>query len=528
MSAVWTPPASHVGRLGEPTTVPALLDARAGATPDAPFVTFGDVTRSYAEGVLAAEAAADALASIGVGRGDTLALMMANGLEVLDCWFGTSLLGAVLVPINTALRGDGLRHIALHCRARVAVCDADLAEVFDAAVPQGTGPEIRLIHGGEREGWTSLTDLLMGAHARAARPVVHPGDLAAVLYTSGTTGLPKGVMTCQNAYATTGFEYTQRYVQLGEDDRLWTCLPLFHINAQAITTVPSLISGRPMVLRSRFSASAFLDDVRATGSTVFNYIGAIIQILLKQPERPDDADNPLRITTGSSAPAEGWREFEARFGLKVVEIYGLTETAGVALASPPGDVRVGKCGVPVSWSEVRIQREDGTEADVDEPGEFVVRSKLPDIMFQGYLHDEAATADATRDGWFHSGDRGVRSDDGYFRFIDRLKDSIRRRGENISSYEVERVVNSHPAVAESAAVGVPSELGEDEVMVVVVPRDGATIDPADLVAFCAERMATFQVPTFVKVVPKLPKTPTEKVRKVELRAAGSAGAWSRS
>jgi crotonobetaine/carnitine-CoA ligase len=334
-------------------------------------------------------------------------------------------------------------------------------------------------------------------------------------------------MTCHNAYVAAAFEYAQNYVALRDDDILYTCLPLFHINAQSITVMPSLLSGRPCVMTERFSGSGFLDEMREHGATVFNYIGAILTILLKQPVRPDDADNPVRLTVGSSAPAERWREFETRFGIQIVEIYGLTETAGVALASPPADVRVGKCGVPVSWSEVQIQRDDGTEADVDEPGEFVIRAKQPDTMFLGYYKNPDATAAANAGGWFHSGDRGRRSADGYFTFIDRLKDSIRRRGENISSYEVERVVNAFDGVVESAAVGVPSELGEEEVLIVVVPRAGTVLDPAELIAFCERRLAAFMIPRYVRSVEALPKTPTEKIQKFALREAGAAGAWDR-
>jgi carnitine-CoA ligase len=176
---------------------------------------------------------------------------------------------------------------------------------------------------------------------------------------------------------------------------------------------------------------------------------------------------------------------------------------------------------------VRVAREDGSTAEPEEPGEIVIRSKQPNTMFLGYYHDEAATARAWDGGWFHSGDRGRQRPDGPFEFVDRMKDSIRRRGENITSYEVERVVNEHPAVLESAAVGVPSELGEDEVMIVVVPRPGEEIDPAELSAFCVARMAAFQVPRYVRVIEALPKTPTEKVQKFELRAQGIASAWDR-
>ena len=524
------PASDYVARIGEQTTLPAILEARVAATPDADFLWLGGEQLTYAQALARAMNAAGALAALGVAQGDTVALMLPNSLEFLDVWLATMLLGAVVVPVNTALRGDGLRFIVEHCDAQVAVVDAPLREAYEAAVPDGAGPGRLLLAGddGADGRWAPLGPLLAERHPEPASPDVQPGDLAAVLYTSGTTGLPKGAMTCQNAYIVAALEYSQRYVRLRPDDRLWTCLPLFHTNAQSITIVPSILSGVPAVMASRFSASGFLDEMRRHGATVFNYIGAMLTILLKQPEREDDHDNPVRITAGSSAPAPLWRQFEQRFGIQLVEIYGLTETAGVCLASPPDDVRIGKCGVPVSWSEVQIRHEDGTECDPGEPGEFVCRSKQPNTMFLGYYKNEEATATANRGGWFHSGDRGRCDEDGYFEFIDRLKDCIRRRGENISSYEIERTVNAHPAVVESAAVGVPSELGEEEVMIVVVPRDGQEVDPVELVRYCSERMAAFMVPRYVRLVPGLPKTPTEKVQKFELRALGADGAWDSS
>jgi crotonobetaine/carnitine-CoA ligase len=532
MSGTAASPLVYVGPADEETTVPEVLRRRAELTPDALFVTCDGERRTFAEGLESANAAAAALAAVGLGKGDTLAVMLPNCLEFLDVWFGSALLGVVLVPINTQLRGAGLRHIVEHCGATAAVVDAQFVELFDAAVPAGVGPDRRFARGLgsagiERASWLDLGELLSGGHPAVSPASVAPGDLATVLYTSGTTGLPKGVMTRHNSYAVSASEYARRYVAMRGDDVLWTCLPLFHINAQTLTAMPSLLSGRPMVLTAKFSASRFWSEMREHRATVFNYMGAMLIILLKQPIRDDDADNPIRLSVGSSAPKDRWREFEQRFGMTLVEIYGLTESAGVCLASPPTGGPVGTCGQPLGWSEVRVAREDGSTADPDEPGEIVMRSKGPDAMFLGYYHDEPATARAWDGGWFHSGDRGRRRADGPFEFIDRMKDSIRRRGENISSYEVERVVNEHPAVLESAAVGVPSELGEDEVMIVVVPRPGNEIDPAELSAFCAEHMAAFQVPRYIRVIGALPKTPTEKVQKFELRAQGITSAWDR-
>jgi crotonobetaine/carnitine-CoA ligase len=512
----------YIASLTEESTLPAVLERRCNATPDDRFATVCGRTVTFGEMHTRAHRAAAALHAVGVRRGATVAVMLQNCLEFMDLWFGSASLGAVLVPINTQLRGSGLRYIAEHSDASVCFVDDELAENFDAAVPAGVGPARRFVRAeASRAGWAALSELYADAPSSISLPDVQPGDLASLLYTSGTTGLPKGARTCQNAYVGTGLEYSQRWVQLRADDILWTCLPLVHINAQALTTMGSLLSGCPMVMTARFSGSGFLDEVRGCGATVFNYMGAILTILMKQPLRPDDAETPLRISIGSSAPPELWRPFEQRFGLKLIEIYGLTETAGVALASPHDDVRIGKCGVPVTWSEVQIQRQDGSEADVDEPGEFVIRSKRPNMMFKGY-HKQA---DYVEGEWFHSGDRGRRSADGYFIFIDRLKDSVRRRGENISSFEVEQVINTHPAVAECAVVGVPSDLSEEEVLVEVVVRPDFVLDPAELVAFCRNHMAAFMVPRYVRVVDRLPKTATEKIQKFAIREKKTEGAW---
>ncbi|HEY4452136.1 MAG TPA: ATP-dependent acyl-CoA ligase [Solirubrobacteraceae bacterium] len=512
---------------GDRASIPWLLRMRAERSADDTFISFEGQSVSYGGMLERAQRAANALAANGLGRADRIAVMLPNCLEFIDLWFGAAMLGAVLVPINTALRGEGLHYLIDHSGSKLLVADAPLAEIAEAASSAAREQARMFVH--EPGGTTDrhLAALLDGGHPSAPASTVAPEQLASILYTSGTTGLPKGVMNCHNAYATAGREFAVETVRIRSDDVLYTTLPLFHINAQTLTVMGSIVSGRPIVLAPRFSASGLLDDVRMHGATVFNYIGAMLTMLYKQPARPDDAENPLRLTVGGAAPKELWRDFEERFACPVLEIYGLTETACFCLSSPPEDIRVGKIGTPVSWSEVRIERPDGTPAPPGERGEICIRSKLPDVMLMGYYGNEAATAEALRGGWFHSGDRGEMDADGYFTFVDRLKDSIRRRGENISSYEVERTVNEHPLVLESAAIAVPSELGEDEVMIVVVTKDGAELAPADLIEFCEQRMARFMVPRFVRFVIALPKTGTERVRKFLLREEGSAGAWDR-
>lgn len=505
-------------------TVADVLRARAELTPDATFVHFDGTDVTYAGMVDRAERAAGALAELGMVPGDRVATVLPNSLELLDVWMGAAVGGFVLVPVNTGLKGEGLRYILEHSESKVVVTDAPLVETLQAAVPDDVGPRVRLTRGATGPDGRTAAKVL-GSGARASGRSGDPDGLATILYTSGTTGLPKGVMNGHRPYLTAGVEFTREFLRIGTDDVLYTTLPLFHVNAQMLSVMGSIVSGRPLVLSPRFSASRFFDEIRAHRATVFNYIGAMLTMLYKQPAREDDAQNTLRLAVGGAAPKELWRDFEARYGLDILEIYGLTETACFCLGSPPDAIKPGKLGKAVSWAEVDVQHEDGTRAADGEPGEIVVRPKQDDTLFRGYLKNEEATAKAMRDGWFLTGDRGRRDDDGYLVFLDRMKDVIRRRGENISSYEVERAVNLHQDVAESAAVGVPSDLGEEEVMIVVVPREGATIDPAGIRAHCAEQLARFMVPRYVLTVDALPKTATQRVQKFELRKQGLDGAW---
>lgn len=349
------------------------------------------------------------------------------------------------------------------------------------------------------------------------RAEVAPGELAGILYTSGTTGPPKGVMLSHAAYLNSAWHFATEMVGATADDVLYTTLPLFHINAQAHTVLPAIQLGATFALSARFGASGFWEDVRWQGATVFNSLAAMIPILCKQPASPRDLGHRARLTACAATPKDVWLEFERRFGVEIVEGYGLTETAGFCVANPRGAARIGSIGKPMSWIDARV-----------EENEILLRAKGEHQFMEGYYRDPEATAEATRGGWFHSGDAGRVDADGYFSFVDRIKQSIRRRGENVSSWEVEKVVNAHPAVLESAAVGYPSALGEEDVRVVVVPRPGQTIEAAEIVRWCEPRMAYFMVPRYVELRGALPKTATERVEKYRLKAEGlGPGAWDR-
>jgi crotonobetaine/carnitine-CoA ligase len=348
-----------------------------------------------------------------------------------------------------------------------------------------------------------------------------------IMYTSGTTGLPKGAMISHFNYPNTGKIWEEIVVRANPDDVFFTTLPLFHANAQMFTTMGSVSSGRPMVLREKFSASRFFDEIRQYGATVFNYIGAMLTILMKQPPRPDDADNPARITFGGAAPKEIWREFEKRFGVTIMEGFGLTESGGVCLANPYDRIKVGSIGKPLPFCDVKVVDDYDVELPAGISGEIVVRTKVPDAIFLEYYKDSQRTQESMRGGWFHSGDRGYVDEEGYFYFLDRMKDCIRRRGENISSFEIEKAINAHPKVLESAAIGVPSELGEEDVKVFVVPREGSALGPDEIVEWCADRVAYFMVPRYIEFLEAFPKTATERTQKYELRKRPPGVCWDR-
>jgi crotonobetaine/carnitine-CoA ligase len=315
--------------------------------------------------------------------------------------------------------------------------------------------------------------------------------------------------------------------QGGKDDIFFTFLPLYHFNAQALTTITALIAEAEMVLSDKFSASRFWNEIRQYKATQFNYLGAVIPILAKQPERPDDIDNPVRIAFGAGCPQAVMNEVEKRFGLKCLEGFGMTEI-GIPIHVRVDDRRPGSCGKVLDLYEIRLVDDEDKEVPVGEPGEILFRPREPFTMMLEYYNMPEKTLEAFRNLWFHTGDLARKDADGYFYFVDRKKDALRRRGENISSFEVERAVNAHPNVLESAAVAVASEVGEDEVKICVVLKPGATLTPEELISHCNDRMPYFAVPRFVEFMESLPKTPTERVQKYLLKQAGiTPKTWDR-
>ena len=484
--------------------------------------------------------AAGLAAGVGLRPGDRAAVIMRNSLACVDAWFAMARAGIVDVPVNVAQRGDGLAYVLGQSRSQAVVCDIEFADRLAEVTPQL--PELRhvVLHrpDGSEPGAPSfgpgvaVHELASLYHDAAPRlPDLNAGDTAVILYTSGTTGPPKGAMLSHGANLTLSRQ-TRWLMGYGRGDVLYTAFPLFHINARYTTVTCALEAGARCVLEQRFSASEFWDTCRAGGVTAFNYMGALLMMLWKQPQRAGDADHPVRRGFGAPCPPEIWEPFEERFGVRLTEVYGSTEvpivTQNGTAAADLADRRVGTAGRSSGLYDVRIVDESDREVSPGVAGEIVVRARPNHATFSGYYDMTEATAEVWRGGWFHTGDRGVMDADGYLTFIDRLKDCVRRRGENISSWEVEQSIARHPGVLEAAVVGVPSELSEEEVLACVVLKPGRTLTGVGLIEHCRGRMADFAVPRYVRWMDELPRNASERVQKFELRAQGvTPDTWDR-
>lgn len=502
-----------------------VLSRRAESHRSEPFLKFHDGQISYGEVDTMANRVARGLIAHGVGKGDHVAVMLPNCPELVYTVFALARLGAVAVPVNTSHRGELLRHVLASSDSATLIIDADYLDrlaPLAARLPRLT--RIILRSDGERpeqllgKAVVPMSDLL--AHGfEVPRVDVEFSDLQAIMYTSGTTGPSKGAM-CSHALA-----LTCAYDSLNYLDRwgktIYCPLPLFHAAGLWDGMMSALLGGGSIAIVDRFSASRFWDDVRGFNAQVAMSVFSMIPILLNQPPTARDKDHPLEMFyMGKSALDEPLRD---RFGVRSVETYTSTE-AGIATGSPYGQWRVGSCGTAHDERfEVAVVDAQDRQVGPGEPGELVLRPRQPYVITSGYYGSPEATAECFRNMWFHTGDRMWRDDDGYFYFLDRMKDSIRRRGENISAFDLECEVNMHPAVLESAAIGVPSELEDEDVKVAVVLRPGSTIRPAELAEFCTERLPRFMVPRYVEFVDELPRTPTDKVAKYRLRAEGDHG-----
>jgi crotonobetaine/carnitine-CoA ligase len=507
-------------------TLPRMLRRQAALYGDRRLIEIGGQAWSFAETLDMAARFGGTLRAAGIGQGDHVAVMCGNRAELLQVYLGCGWIGAVTVPINTASRGAQLAHILANSWAKLLVLQADFSSALDGL--ESVPPSLRAV-------WLiGDADL----PARWPRPVrfpapaepvpeasVGPGDSVAILYTSGTTGVSKGVCCPHAQYFWWGVN-TARLLGVREDDVLLTTLPLFHTNALN-TFYQALLTGASLVVEPRFSASAFAASLSRHEATVTYLLGAMVPILLSRPASELDRAHRVRIALGPGVPERFHPEFRSRFGIELLDGYGSTETNFALGCTLPGQ-RPGMMGPVFDGFEARVVDDSDNTLPDGVPGELVLRATEPFAFATGYFGMAEKTVEAWRNLWFHTGDRVVREADGYYRFIDRMKDAIRRRGENVSSYEVEQVLLSHPDVAEAAAFPVRSELAEDEVMAAIVVRDGCSLTPGALAEYCVGRMPAFAIPRFIEFMAALPMTENGKVQKFRLRERGvTAASWDR-
>ncbi|MFI9413987.1 AMP-binding protein [Nocardia gamkensis] len=506
-----------------PASSAALLEHRSEVDGNRVFLRFEERSWTYTDARREVSKLAGGFASAGIGRGDRVALMLPNAPEFVFASIAVSWLGAVEVPVNTELKGGVLRHQIDNSGLSFAVVHEDLLEGFLSAGDGLLGPG-RVAVAGHSPNTHDVPFSELAAHEPIDRATAAESDLSAIMYTSGTTGNAKGVEVTYGHAHRFASDWI-RAVEFTRDDVLMTPLPLFHSIARTLGVLPTLILGAQICLVERFSASNFWDQVRHFDPTVVHGIFGMVPILLNQPERAHDRDH--RVSRYYIGPNSLSDAFEKRFGARVIELYGATETGIVTYFAPGDEVRPGSCGrANEDTYEVTLLDDHDHEVPDGEIGEFVVRPRAPWSLLTGYYANQAETLAAFRNLWFHTGDYGRRDVDGYFYFVDRKKDAIRRRGENITSGEVETEVNAHPAVLECAVIAVPSELGEDEVKACVVLRPGFELDPADLIAFLDPRLPYFMVPRYIEILDELPKTANGKIQKHKLRDGGTRGITS--
>jgi len=489
----------------------------------APFLDVGTGWLDFGAVDREASRVARGLRARGIEPGDRVAVMCDNRLEYVLALFGIARAGAAEVAVNTAFKGQILRHVLGHSDAVAIFVEAEYLPLVEAE--RAELPALRLVIViGDADAPSSFAGL---DGEEVEMPAVRAADVAAIGYTSGTTGRSKGALLPHNRVIHSAHAMAE-VREVGPADTLYTCLPLFHGNAKYLTLLPALVAGARIAIRPRFSASGFWGDIAATGATQFNYLGVMISILAKQEPHDGDPANTLRLGWGAGVPAELHEEFERRFDLTLLEGYGLTE-GGIPLSSRRGARRIGSCGKPLPGYEVEILDDEDEPVAAGEVGEIVLRGTQPFVTMVGYHKMAAETVECMRNYWLHTGDFGMRDEDGWFYFKDRKQDSIRRRGENISSIEVEEAVLLHDQVLEAAAFPAPSEVGEDEVMVVAVLREGSRLSEEELIEHCRHQMPYFWVPRYLELqFEPLPRTPTNKITKAPLRRRGPSGrTWDR-
>jgi crotonobetaine/carnitine-CoA ligase len=519
-------------------TFASELDRRALETPDKVFLWFDDEPVTFAETQRRVRSAANQLLGLGVNPGDTVALLTLSCPEWVSVWLACAQIGAISMPINVMFRGEFLRHQLNDSGATVLLLDARFYPQVAEIAADLTSLDTIILRGSLPPGADPLPGVNMVETAvllDGPTDAVHGGrptpwnEIACLFYTSGTTGPSKGALLTQQYLCVAAHALNDAY-GMGSSDVVYSAMPLFHLGGAYAVIVASLVAGRSAVLDSAFSVSQCWDRVRKYQATVFLGVGPMVAMLQALPPDPDDSTLPIRLVVAAPVPADLQRQVEERYQCTVVQAYGQTEAIPVAMHQPGN----GSGGAPGSAGrlsplhDVRIVDDDDFDVRPGGVGEIVIRPRYPQVMFEGYLNRPAETLQQQRNLWFHTGDLGRIDADGNLWWVDRKKDAIRRRGENISSFEIEQSVLSHPQVVECAAIAVPSPVGEDDVKICVVLAPDSDLTPKDLIGHCADRMPSFAVPRYIEILATLPKNSVGRIQKHILRQRPeAAGTWDR-
>jgi carnitine-CoA ligase len=504
----------------EYSTLGDLVRGKARKNGERTAFRFGSRAISYSELDRETDRISNGLAAAGIGAGDRVACLLFNTMEFPLLWFGAAKRGAVLVPLNTALKGEILRYELADSAPAGMVVDRRL---WDAYVPFREALHIShewvVAVDSERASLPaevrSFSDLPSDRELQPS-PEVRSSDPVSIMYTSGTTGPPKGAIIPHQKQLVTPIEIGRRS-HLSPSSVLFSALPLFHCNAQEMTALTALLYDLTAVFDERFHASSYWETAGSLGATHISLLISMINVLFKQPPKPTDQTHTVRTALTAGTTRAVWCEFERRFGLTIVELYGMTECGCTTLMNPPGAIRVGSVGTPLGFVEADVVDDDDRPVPPNTRGELIVRPKAPFTMFSGYLNKPEKTVESWRNLWFHTGDYVTRDEGGYYYFVDRKKDIIRRRGENLAPYDVESVLNRHPAVFEAVVVGVPSPLGEEDVKAFVQLRPGASVEPKEMFEFCVENLPFFMVPKYLEFLEEIPKTANQKAQRFVLR-----------
>ena len=517
----------------EQHTLPGLLAARLEADPDGPYLDVCGASFSAADVVTTGGRFAAGMTELGIRPGDRVATLMENSPAAMLAWWGTVLGGAIAAPINSAYKGEYLRHQLADSGARVLAVQADLAGRVAAIADDVDSLEHVVVVGDVQDeigaakvhAWDDVLD----ADPLPLRDDIAPSDLATFVYTGGTTGPSKGCMLSHNYHVALSRQIAICW-RRRPDDVVWTPLPLFHFNALTTCLVGALVSGGSSAVSGKFSVSGFWPEMNRTGATVVSLLGSMAYLLANDEERPamagsgtPDANTTLRLVGAAPMPMDIERKLRDRFGVDVFSgAYGLTEASLVSWTPLGTEAKPGAAGVVNDeYFDVRVFDDDDHEVARGADGEIVLRPKRPHVMFEGYWGNPEATVATERNLWFHTGDIGRIDEDGYLFFVDRKADYLRRRGENISSFEVEKILLGHEAITDVVVHAVPSDLSEDDLKVTAILSADATLSEEELFRWCVDQLPYFALPRYVEFRPELPRSPVGRVLKRVLRDEGA-------